>query len=112
MFSFRIYHDEFADQGGQIGITLNSDWYEARSEYSEIDYDAGVRNLDFNLGWFAHPVYVNGDYPESMKVILIFPSCLSPYFNDHSICNYNEVFFKVMRKNVTKNMFVYNIYVT
>ena len=34
------------------------------------DVAAVDRNLQFFIGWFAHPVLVNGDYPEVMKTTI------------------------------------------
>mmetsp|Transcript_98686 Transcript_98686/g.287829 ORF Transcript_98686/g.287829 Transcript_98686/m.287829 type:complete len:1158 (+) Transcript_98686:104-3577(+) len=62
----RRYRAEFQDrQQGQIGITLNSYWGEASSS-SEADKAAQGRYMDFQLGWFAGPVW-KGDYPKSMR---------------------------------------------
>lgn len=54
-----------AEQEGAIGLTLNMDWKEPLSS-SEADRLAQRRALDWQLGWFADPVY-KGDYPESMR---------------------------------------------
>jgi len=63
------YREEFkADQGGMIGITLNMDWKEPYTA-SEADKAAAQRALDWQLGWFADPIYY-GDYPESMRKAL------------------------------------------
>ncbi|CAK9015753.1 unnamed protein product [Durusdinium trenchii] len=62
----KCYRDQYqAEQGGLIGLTLNMDWKEPMSA-SEADRQAQARALDWQLGWFADPVY-KGDYPEAMR---------------------------------------------
>jgi beta-glucosidase len=51
--------------GGQIGITLNTDWAQARTE-SPADQEAAERHLEWQAAWFADPIYF-GDYPASMR---------------------------------------------
>ncbi|XP_070577051.1 cytosolic beta-glucosidase-like [Ptychodera flava] len=53
-------------QNGIIGISLNCDWAEP-SRSGGVDAEASERMLQFFIGWFAHPIFVNGDYPETMK---------------------------------------------
>ena len=55
---------------GKIAIALNSDWINAKDEKSESDREASDRAMQFFLGWYAHPIYVNGDYPEIMKQMI------------------------------------------
>ena len=52
---------------GQVSLVLNSEWYEPRNPSDPRDIEAAETALQFQLGWFAHPIYVNGDYPEVMK---------------------------------------------
>eukprot|EP00931_Biecheleriopsis_adriatica_P036533 TRINITY_DN21033_c0_g1_i2.p1 TRINITY_DN21033_c0_g1~~TRINITY_DN21033_c0_g1_i2.p1 ORF type:complete len:407 (+),score=73.88 TRINITY_DN21033_c0_g1_i2:471-1691(+) len=52
-------------QGGSIGIVLNMDWKEPLTT-SASDALAQRRALDWQLGWFADPIY-RGDYPETMQ---------------------------------------------
>lgn len=52
------------EQGGVVGITNNCDWREPLTD-SAADIAAAQRALEFDLGWFADPVYF-GHYPESM----------------------------------------------
>lgn len=62
-----IYRKEFAaKQGGKIGITLNSDFTMPLNPDSKREVDAVQRARDFQIGWFADPVYF-GDYPASMR---------------------------------------------
>lgn len=62
----RRYRAEFKErQKGQIGITLNMDWKEPLTE-SVSDSEAQGRSLDWQLGWFADPIW-HGDYPRTMR---------------------------------------------
>lgn len=59
-----------AMQGGKIGITNNMDWREPLTT-SPADVAAAERSLEFQLGWFAEPIFgEHGDYPASMRTIL------------------------------------------
>ncbi|XP_077982899.1 cytosolic beta-glucosidase-like [Glandiceps talaboti] len=51
---------------GQVGITLVSSWAQPSTKW-HVDIMAAERFLQFEFGWFAHPILVNGDYPEVMK---------------------------------------------
>ncbi|XP_027109408.1 raucaffricine-O-beta-D-glucosidase [Coffea arabica] len=62
----RIYRQKFQSaQGGQIGITLNTTWFEPYNAESADDAKAAGRALDFTFGWFMDPV-TYGQYPKSM----------------------------------------------
>lgn len=52
---------------GIIGITLNVHWQVAKNPFSPADVKAADTATQFQYGWFAHPVFINGDYPEVMK---------------------------------------------
>jgi beta-glucosidase/6-phospho-beta-glucosidase/beta-galactosidase len=61
-----VYRKEFVKkQKGKIGITLNSDWGEPVHNSTEA-VQAVKRFMEFNLGWFAEPIY-KGDYPSVMR---------------------------------------------
>lgn len=61
-----IYKKKYRNiQKGVIGISLNCDWNEPYSNKPQ-DQASIYRYLDFQLGWFAHPIYF-GDYPSIMK---------------------------------------------
>lgn len=62
----QVYRSEFAQQGGQIGITNNCDWREPLTDNLQ-DAEAAERALDFYIGWFADPIFGHGDYPASMR---------------------------------------------
>ncbi|XP_075465616.1 lactase/phlorizin hydrolase-like isoform X1 [Ascaphus truei] len=66
--AWHLYNDTYrAKQGGVISITINSDWAEPRNPYKQEDVDAARRYMMFFGGWFAHPIFNNGDYNEIMK---------------------------------------------
>ncbi|XP_076816813.1 uncharacterized protein LOC143462503 [Clavelina lepadiformis] len=69
--AYRLYYEKYqTSQDGVVGITCNSDWHEPRNIYKEADYDAVYRTNQFFLGWFMHPIFINGDYPEVMKTYI------------------------------------------
>ena len=50
-----------------MGIALNSDWAVPMNSSEPEDIVAADRYLQFMLGWFAHPIFVDGDYPAALK---------------------------------------------
>ncbi|XP_010862373.4 lactase-phlorizin hydrolase isoform X1 [Esox lucius] len=67
--AWHVYNDKYRkDQGGKVGIALDSHWAEPPSSSSKPeDVAAAERYLQFMLGWFAHPIFVNGQYPAMLK---------------------------------------------
>lgn len=66
--AWHTYDQEFrATQQGKVSIILNTHWGEPKTDKQD-DIDAADRSMEWWLGWFAHPVFVNGDWPEIMKV--------------------------------------------
>eukprot|EP00271_Cylindrocystis_brebissonii_P019792 TRINITY_DN621_c0_g1_i4.p1 TRINITY_DN621_c0_g1~~TRINITY_DN621_c0_g1_i4.p1 ORF type:complete len:471 (+),score=48.67 TRINITY_DN621_c0_g1_i4:72-1484(+) len=62
-----VYHKKYrATQGGKVGITLDCEWPEPRSN-SSADREASNRYILFNLGWFLYPLLKGGDYPPVMR---------------------------------------------
>lgn len=70
--AYNVYNEEFRQtQNGQVGLTMNSDWYEGLTD-SEDDAEAGQMQLDLQLGFWADPVYgdTNGDYNPFVKKLM------------------------------------------
>uniref|UniRef100_A0A8C3TT72 Lactase n=1 Tax=Catharus ustulatus TaxID=91951 RepID=A0A8C3TT72_CATUS len=66
--AWHLYNETYrARQGGLISITINSDWAEPRNPHRQEDIESARRFMQFFLGWFAHPIFKNGDYGEVMK---------------------------------------------
>ena len=53
---------------GDVVITLNCDWFEP-FDSSNLDHvEASITKLQFFVGWFANPIYINGKYPDIMRL--------------------------------------------
>ncbi|KAJ8046000.1 Lactase-phlorizin hydrolase [Holothuria leucospilota] len=66
--AYRTYDTSYRqEQMGEIGITLNSDFVEPYDRSKQEDVEAASRSLRFGLGWYANPIFINGDYPDVMR---------------------------------------------
>ncbi|KAM3607487.1 uncharacterized protein V6R79_008599 [Siganus canaliculatus] len=66
--AWHVYNDNYrTTQGGKVGIALNSEWAEPNDPTNTQDVAAADRYLQFMLGWFAHPIFVDGDYSATLK---------------------------------------------
>ncbi|KAM4731306.1 lactase/phlorizin hydrolase-like [Anableps anableps] len=66
--AWHVYNDNYRKtQGGKVGIALNSDWAQPTDNNKPEDVAAADRYLQFMLGWFAHPIFIDGDYPATLK---------------------------------------------
>ncbi|KAI9065611.1 glycoside hydrolase family 1 protein [Trametes sanguinea] len=68
-YAVKAYRDEFkAEQGGQIGISLDTQWQMPYDDSPE-NVAAAQRGLAFKLGRFADPIY-KGHYPSVVKEMI------------------------------------------
>ncbi|XP_048330601.2 beta-glucosidase 11-like [Ziziphus jujuba] len=67
---YKLYQEKYQEeQGGEVGIALNINYYEPYDSISLEDQAAAKRLLDFHLGWFVEPL-VFGDYPKTMRELV------------------------------------------
>uniref|UniRef100_A0A3B4U6G1 beta-glucosidase n=1 Tax=Seriola dumerili TaxID=41447 RepID=A0A3B4U6G1_SERDU len=67
--AYHTYDNKYRkSQGGLVSIALNADWIEPKDVNVPREVAAADRALQFQLGWFAHPIFKNGDYPDAMKL--------------------------------------------
>ncbi|CAN6614736.1 hypothetical protein TRVA0_006S00364 [Trichomonascus vanleenenianus] len=67
----RIFRQEIVPKHGPGKISFANSWdYTPPYTRKRQDQWASERALDFAAGWFGNPVYINGDYPKSMKKTL------------------------------------------
>ncbi|XP_032883034.1 LOW QUALITY PROTEIN: beta-klotho [Amblyraja radiata] len=63
---WHTYDKQFRkSQKGFVSIVLGSHWIKPKNE--NYNYKNFQRSMDMMLGWFAKPIFVDGDYPESLK---------------------------------------------
>ncbi|XP_055480278.1 beta-klotho [Psammomys obesus] len=54
-------------QRGAVSLSLHSDWAEPANPYVDSHWKAAERFLQFEIAWFADPLFKTGDYPLAMK---------------------------------------------
>ncbi|XP_072119016.1 klotho [Mobula birostris] len=65
---WHLYNKEFRKaQNGQVSVSLHADWVDPADPFSRDDIEAAARTLEFDIGWFAEPIFGNGDYPFIMR---------------------------------------------
>ena len=52
---------------GKVGINLAASWYQPKTSSEPEVSKAVERAFQFQLGWFAEPILLTGDYPNVMK---------------------------------------------
>ncbi|XP_069781008.1 beta-klotho-like [Narcine bancroftii] len=66
---WHTYEEQFRkSQNGFVSIVLGSHWIKPKSK--NYNYKHFQRSMDTMLGWFAKPIFVDGDYPKSMKTLI------------------------------------------
>ncbi|KAH7075143.1 beta-glucosidase [Paraphoma chrysanthemicola] len=67
----KIYREEFKPtQKGVIGITLHGNNSEPWDVNDPLDVEAAERARQFEIAWFADPIYGSGEYPACMRAQL------------------------------------------
>ncbi|XP_010144658.1 PREDICTED: beta-klotho [Buceros rhinoceros silvestris] len=71
--AWRIYDEQYRSiQYGKVSLSLHSDWAEPANPYFESHSKAANRFLQFEIGWFADPIFKTGDYPATMREYISF----------------------------------------
>ena len=60
-------HSKYIYLSGQVGITLNINWCQPLNATNADHIQASMTQLQFWGGWFANPIFVNGQYPDVMR---------------------------------------------
>ncbi|NXN95124.1 KLOTB protein, partial [Rhinopomastus cyanomelas] len=71
--AWRTYNERYRPlQRGKVSLALHSDWAEPANPYFESHSKAASRFLQFEVGWFADPIFKTGDYPAAMRDYISF----------------------------------------
>ncbi|KAK7508169.1 hypothetical protein BaRGS_00000408 [Batillaria attramentaria] len=66
--AYHLYDTKYRSLfNGMISITLNTDFFSPKDPDNPAHVEAAERAQEFMLGWFANPIYKDGDYPQVMK---------------------------------------------
>ncbi|ANB11383.1 beta-glucosidase [Sugiyamaella lignohabitans] len=66
-----IYRTEIEPKYGKGKISFANSWdYTPSYSNSSEDILASERSLDFTAGWFGQPVYIDGEYPQSIRDVV------------------------------------------
>ncbi|XP_061162617.1 lactase/phlorizin hydrolase-like, partial [Saccostrea echinata] len=81
---YKLYQSEFKDtQKGFVGISLSADWFEPNTPTDPADIDSNRREMEHSLGWFANPIFIDGDYSTLHKAMLHKKQRSLPTFTDY-----------------------------
>ncbi|KAD6453208.1 hypothetical protein E3N88_07913 [Mikania micrantha] len=76
--AYRKYQEDFKDaQKGQVGITLDTNFFKPFNGNNADDVKAVEYALDFMLGWFMEPL-TSGNWPNNLQNFAIAPSLHYP----------------------------------
>jgi beta-glucosidase/6-phospho-beta-glucosidase/beta-galactosidase len=65
---WHLYDQQYrATQRGALSLSLHSDWAEPANPFVESHREAAERFLQFEIAWFADPLFKSGDYPAAMR---------------------------------------------
>ncbi|XP_066283687.1 cytosolic beta-glucosidase-like [Branchiostoma lanceolatum] len=91
--AWHTYDEEFrADQQGSCGIVIGSLWSEPLDPNNPQDVLGSYLYQQFFMGWFANPIFGNGNYPQEMIDIIAansqregWPQSRLPVFTEEEI---------------------------
>ncbi|KAM5159016.1 beta-klotho [Callospermophilus lateralis] len=65
---WHLYDQQYRlSQHGAVSLSLHSDWAEPANPYVDSHWKAAERFLQFEIAWFADPLFKTGDYPTAMR---------------------------------------------
>ncbi|XP_013010007.1 beta-klotho [Cavia porcellus] len=71
--AWHLYNRRYrASQHGAVSLALHSDWAEPANPFVDSHWKATERFLQFEIAWFAEPLFGTGDYPRAMREHLAF----------------------------------------
>ncbi|KAM8970480.1 LOW QUALITY PROTEIN: beta-klotho [Sarcophilus harrisii] len=70
---WHVYDSRYRpSQRGAVSLSLHADWAEPANPFADSHLKAAERFLQFEIAWFAEPIFKTGDYPKAMKEYIAF----------------------------------------